>query len=107
MLKGIPVSSGISIAPVVILAHAAPSAPAQTAPADTSKELELLARSVEQAREQLEKLREQTEEQLGAEKAAILSAHMAFLEDPAFVGEMSSLIENKQLAATAAVQQVS
>lgn len=110
MLKGIPVSSGIAIAPVVILAHDAPAAPAVTAqgaPTDTSKELELLARSVEQSREQLEKLREQTEEQLGAEKAAILSAHIAFLEDPAFVGEMTSLIENRQVAAAAAVQQVS
>lgn len=107
MLKGIPVSSGISIAPVLRLTHEAAITQAElTTPLDTKQEVALLNKSVEQAREQLEKLKEQTETQLGAEKAAILAAHIAFLDDPAFVGEMSALIENQQLQASTAVSQV-
>ncbi|MED1947698.1 MULTISPECIES: phosphoenolpyruvate--protein phosphotransferase [Brevibacillus] len=107
MLKGIPVSAGISIAPVLRLTHETAITQAEsTTPVDAAQELGLLSKSVEQAREQLEKLKEQTEEQLGSEKAAILSAHIAFLDDPAFVGEMGALIENQQLAASAAVSQV-
>ena len=107
MLTGIPVSHGISIAPVVRLTQSAPTAQKPVdAPVDVARELELFDQSIEQTREQLDQLREQTNLQLGPEKAAILSAHLAFLEDPAFVGEMQSLIESQSLDAAAAVEQV-
>lgn len=107
MIAGIPVSSGISIAPVAHLAHAQPTVHKEViAPAEVTKEQADLDQCVEQARGQLEQLRVQTEEQLGAEKAAILSAHIAFLDDPAFVGEMKTLIESHHLSAPAAVQLV-
>lgn len=107
MLTGIPVSHGISIAPAVRLTHTAPTAQKPVdAPVDVARELEQFDQSVEQSRKQLEQLREQTNLQLGPEKAAILSAHLAFLEDPAFVGEMKSLIESQSLDAAAAVEQV-
>ncbi|MGG4497465.1 phosphoenolpyruvate--protein phosphotransferase [Brevibacillus reuszeri] len=107
MLTGIPVSSGISIAPAVHLTHAQPIAqPLIDTPVNTTRELELFHQSVERTREQLEQLREQTNKQLGPEKAAILSAHLAFLEDPAFVGEMQTQIKSQSASAAAAVQQV-
>lgn len=107
MLTGIPVSHGISIAPAVRLTHTAPTAQKPVdAPVDVAREVEQFGQSIEQTREQLEQLREQTNLQLGPEKAAILSAHLAFLEDPAFVGEMKSLIESQSIDAAAAVEQV-
>ncbi|WP_103109862.1 phosphoenolpyruvate--protein phosphotransferase [Brevibacillus reuszeri] len=107
MLTGIPVSHGISIAPAVRLTHTVPTAQKPVvASVDVPRELVIFDQSVEQTREQLDQLREQTNLQLGPEKAAILSAHLAFLEDPAFVGEMKSLIESKSIDATAAVEQV-
>ncbi|MFE1630025.1 phosphoenolpyruvate--protein phosphotransferase [Brevibacillus reuszeri] len=107
MLIGIPVSHGISIAPAVRLTHTAPTAQKPVdAPVDVARELVLFDQSVEQTREQLDLLREQTNLQLGPEKAAILSAHLAFLEDPAFVGEMKSLIESQPISSAAAVEQV-
>lgn len=107
MLIGIPVSHGISIAPAVRLTHIAPTAQKPVdAPVDVARELVLFDQSVEQTREQLDLLREQTNLQLGPEKAAILSAHLAFLEDPAFVGEMKSLIESQPISSAAAVEQV-
>ncbi|MGW9129244.1 phosphoenolpyruvate-utilizing N-terminal domain-containing protein, partial [Paenibacillus chitinolyticus] len=107
MLTGIPVSHGISIAPAVRLTHTAPTAQKPVdAPVDVARELVQFDQSIEQTREQLEQLREQTNLQMGPEKAAILSAHLAFLEDPAFVGEMKSLIESQPISAAAAVEQV-
>ncbi|WP_289140003.1 phosphoenolpyruvate--protein phosphotransferase [uncultured Brevibacillus sp.] len=107
MLTGIPVSHGISIAPAVRLTHTTPTAQKPVvASVDVARELVLFDQSVEQTREQLDQLREQTNLQLGPEKAAILSAHLAFLEDPAFVGEMKSLIESQSIDAAAAVEQV-
>lgn len=107
MLTGIPVSSGVSIAPAVRLTHAQPIVHKQAdTPIVVSQELEELEHSIGQAREQLELLREQTTLQLGPEKAAILSAHLAFLEDPAFVGEMKVLVESQSCSASMAVEQV-
>ncbi|GED33064.1 phosphoenolpyruvate--protein phosphotransferase [Brevibacillus centrosporus] len=107
MLKGIPVSAGIAIAPIVRLSQDQPIAhETAISSADVSSHQSRLAQSIELARQQLEQLRVQTEEQLGAEKAAILSAHLAFLDDPAFTGEMNSAIESQLLSASAAVSQV-
>ncbi|SFK70403.1 phosphoenolpyruvate--protein phosphotransferase [Brevibacillus centrosporus] len=107
MLKGIPVSAGIAIAPIVRLSQDQPIAyETAISSADVSSHQSRLAQSIELSRQQLEQLRVQTEEQLGAEKAAILSAHLAFLDDPAFTGEMNSAIESQLLSASAAVSQV-
>lgn len=107
MLKGIPVSAGIAIAPIVRLSQDQPIAhETAISSADVSSHQSRLVQSIELARQQLEQLRVQTEEQLGAEKAAILSAHLAFLDDPAFTREMNSAIESQLLSATAAVSQV-
>lgn len=107
MVKGIPVSAGIAIAPIVRLSQDQPIVyEAAIAASDVRHEQARLAQSIELAREQLEQLRQQTEETLGSEKAAILSAHLSFLDDPAFVGEMNSIIETRLLSASAAVQQV-
>ncbi|QRG67736.1 phosphoenolpyruvate--protein phosphotransferase [Brevibacillus choshinensis] len=107
MLKGIPVSAGIAIAPIVRLSQEQPVIH-ETAIASTDIKMEQarLSQSIELSRQQLDQLRQQTEESLGAEKAAILSAHLAFLDDPAFTGEMSGLIEAQLLSASAAVGQV-
>lgn len=107
MLKGIPVSAGIAIAPIVRLSQEQPIAQdAAISSSDVKQEQSQLTHSIELAREQLEQLRQQTKDTLGSEKAAILSAHLAFLDDPAFAGEMNCVIESQLLSASAAVQQV-
>ncbi|MED4755522.1 phosphoenolpyruvate--protein phosphotransferase [Brevibacillus choshinensis] len=108
MVKGIPVSAGIAIAPIVRLSQDQPIVQeVAISSSDIRQEQSRLAHSIELARDQLEQLRQQTEDTLGSEKAAILSAHLAFLDDPAFAGEMNSVIESQLLSASAAVQQVS
>ncbi|MEJ8548367.1 phosphoenolpyruvate--protein phosphotransferase [Brevibacillus borstelensis] len=108
MFKGIPVSAGIAIAPIVRLAAQPPVAAAgEKIDANRiAEELQSLERSIALAREQLSGLKEKAMDQLGPEKAAILSAHIAFLDDPSFAGEMKARIENQLCSAPAAVQAV-
>jgi phosphotransferase system enzyme I (PtsI) len=107
MLKGIPVSNGVAIAPVVKLEAAETAVEEMTAAvSDTEAEVGKLERSVEQTESQLQQLMETAAAKLGEEQAAILSAHLAFLQDEAFVGEMKNLIRSQSLPAKAAVKQV-
>lgn len=47
---------------------------------------------VETAKEQIAHLRDLTDERVGREEAAVFDAHLAFLEDPTYVGEMEKRI---------------
>lgn len=108
MFKGIPVSAGIAIAPIARLT-AQPTVAANDEKIDPNRkteELQGLEQSIELAKEQLSQLKEKALDQLGPEKAEILSAHIAFLDDPSFTGEMKARIENQLCSAEAAVQQV-
>ncbi|WP_339186079.1 phosphoenolpyruvate--protein phosphotransferase [Brevibacillus sp. FSL K6-6036] len=108
MFKGIPVSAGISIAPIAKLT-AQSTVATNDEKIDSNRkteELQCLEQSIELAKEQLSQLKEKALDQLGPEKAEILSAHIAFLDDPSFTGEMKARIENQLCSAQAAVQQV-
>ncbi|GED54896.1 phosphoenolpyruvate--protein phosphotransferase [Brevibacillus borstelensis] len=108
MFKGIPVSAGIAIAPIAKLT-AQSTVATNDEKIDSNRkteELQCLEQSIELAKEQLSQLKEKALDQLGPEKAEILSAHIAFLDDPSFTGEMKARIENQLCSAQAAVQQV-
>lgn len=107
MLKGIPVSNGVAIAAVVKLVEAEQTAEIISAPVtDVEAEVGKLEASIEQTASQLEQLMQEVTQKLGDEQAAILAAHLAFLQDQAFVGEMKNLIQNESLPAEQAVKQV-
>lgn len=107
MLKGIPVSNGVAIARMVKL-EAAETAVDEiaSAAADPESEVSKLERSVDQTQSQLHQLMETAAAKLGEEQAAILAAHLAFLQDEAFVGEMKNLIRSQGMPAHAAAKQV-
>ncbi|MCK9918228.1 phosphoenolpyruvate--protein phosphotransferase, partial [Microbacteriaceae bacterium K1510] len=73
---------------------------------DVEAEVGKLEASIEQTASQLEQLMQEVTQKLGDEQAAILAAHLAFLQDQAFVGEMKNLIQNESLPAEQAVKQV-
>ncbi|WP_134682513.1 phosphoenolpyruvate--protein phosphotransferase [Brevibacillus migulae] len=107
MMKGIPVSRGIAIAKAMVLRteeghHEIKSIQAS----EVDREKARLKESVELAARQLTELEKQVKETAGAEQAAIMQAHMEFLSDPAFVGEMESKIAEQLITAESAVQQV-
>jgi len=107
MMKGIPVSRGIAIAKAMVLRteegnHEIKSIQAS----EVDREKARLKESVELAARQLAELEKQVKETAGAEQAAIMQAHMEFLSDPAFVGEMEGKIAEQLITAESAVQQV-
>ncbi|MGO0058561.1 phosphoenolpyruvate--protein phosphotransferase [Brevibacillus fluminis] len=107
MVKGIPVSFGVGIARAVCLSAKEPQAvQADGQPANVEQELKKLHDSIERSTAELNRLQKQVTQEIGAAEAAILDAHLAFLQDPAFAGEMKTLIQEQQLYAVQAVQQV-
>ncbi len=57
-------------------------------------EIDRLTQAVQKAAEQIELLKEVTQTRLGKEEAAIFEAHLSFLSDPTYVGEMGNRIRN-------------
>ncbi|RNB82788.1 phosphoenolpyruvate--protein phosphotransferase [Brevibacillus fluminis] len=107
MVKGIPVSFGVGIARAVCLsAKETQAVHVDSQPANVEQELKKLHDSIERSTAELNRLHEQVSQEIGAAEAAILDAHLAFLQDPAFAGEMKTQIQEQQLYAVQAVQQV-
>lgn len=106
MERGIGAAPGIAIGPAVVLKSPGGSVTAPSVPADPEQEEARLRTAVAAVRAELTALREQTERELGVDQAAIFTAHLLMLEDPALVGEVQRLIQAEGLTATAAVQRV-
>jgi len=63
---------------------------------DPEQEIARLEQAVGRTKEQIERLRKATEERMGENEAAIFDAHLAFLDDPAYVGEMKNRIRDRK-----------
>ena len=74
---------------------------------DTAKELEKLQNAVSLCREQLEKIKVKTMENVGEHEAAVFEAHILILDDPEFVGSVETEIKNNATNAMKAVETVS
>ncbi|SFJ15709.1 phosphoenolpyruvate--protein phosphotransferase [Thermoflavimicrobium dichotomicum] len=106
-LQGIPASQGIAIAKAVVWSGNVESSEEVKIVADeVEREVQRLDQSIEKASEQINELYQQMLESVGEDKAAIMMAHLAFLQDPDFVGEMKRKIETELVDAATAVQQV-
>lgn len=73
---------------------------------DVQKEKQLLSKSLESSREQLEKIKEKAVNEMGVEKAEVFEAHITLLDDPEFTGAMAQEIENSNINALKAVENV-
>lgn len=107
MLKGIPVSRGIAIAKALVLrAEEANYEITSIQASEVEKEKTRLQESIALAASQLSELEKQVKETAGEAQAAIMQAHLEFLSDPAFVGEMEGKIADQLITAESAVRQV-
>lgn len=104
-MKGIGAAPGLSIGHAVWWRKVSPHVEEQSV-TDTDKEIKRLAASVAEAKEQITQLRETTRKRMGEEEAGIFDAHLAFLEDPAYIGEMENRIRDVKKNATFICQQV-
>ncbi|RAL24277.1 phosphoenolpyruvate--protein phosphotransferase [Thermoflavimicrobium daqui] len=106
-LQGIAASQGIAIAKAVVWSKAVESSDEkQIRPEEVEQEVKRLEQSIEKSTKQLTEIHQQMLSNVGEEEANIMMAHLAFLQDPEFVGEMKRQIKDELLDATSAVQRV-
>ena len=105
MKKGIAASKGYAIGTVFIQEHEEIII-SDAKVSDIAAEKEKLSKALAQSKEQLEAIKEKTAKEIGEHEAQVFEAHLMLLDDVEFTGQMEMTIENDQLNAMKAVQNV-
>lgn len=107
LLSGLAASPGAALGPVVWRRNPKVEIHLRNIPAgEIEAEVVRLQAAIGQASEQLASLRSVTAERMSDEEAAVFDAHMAFLEDPSYTGEIEQRIRNSGRNAEAVVDEV-
>ncbi len=100
-LVGLPASPGTAVGPLMHLGHPELKIP-EGPPRPAAEETAALEGALAAVRRELQALRETTAQRAGAYQAAIIDAHLLFLEDPELVGAAREDIKTGRLGAAAA-----
>lgn len=104
ILKGIPVSPGIAIAPAFLLDTEGVRIPEHfISEGRTEEELERLNHAFDEVRDELEEFAHQVSEKAGSSVAEIFMAHAGILGDERFCDEVREKIQDKRYTAEFAV----
>ncbi|GIP26290.1 phosphoenolpyruvate-protein phosphotransferase [Paenibacillus sp. J23TS9] len=105
LLKGVPASPGIAIAKAYRL-EPDESLPQRKEAEDSSAEKQRLMEAVESAKADIDRIREQTLERLGPQKAEIFEAHLFLLDDPDLIDAAMDQIDSEGVNAEYALYEV-
>ncbi|WML51843.1 phosphoenolpyruvate--protein phosphotransferase [Neobacillus sp. PS3-12] len=103
-LKGIAASNGIAIAKAYRLVEPDLSFDKKTID-NPAAEIERFRLSMEKSKSELELIRKNAEENLGADKAAIFEAHLLVLSDPELIAPIEEQITNEKVNVEAALKE--
>jgi len=104
-LKGIGVSPGIAVGPVVVVRWALPEVPHRVvARSQVEKEVRRLRAAIKDVKRHLAELRERAVDRAGVDEARIFDAQILMLEDREFVGGVAALIRENHLTAEKAFE---
>lgn len=106
MKKGIAASKGYAIGKVLIK-EANEVKVEERKIEDVKSEKERFKKALDASREQLTRIKEKAEKEMGADKAAVFESHMMLLDDPEFAGAVDMAIENDKVNAEKALDNVS
>ena len=107
LLDGIAASPGIAIGKLLIKQEKEIEIEKENIADDqVEQEVEKLHQALEESKKSLEKLKEETAEKLGPEKAEIFEAHLMILDDPEVIPAFENKIKDNKLNAAAAVKEV-
>lgn len=107
LVKGIAASPGIAIGKTFVKKdHKIEIDKKNISEDQVDKEIEKLHSALAEAKESLQKLKEQTAEKMGEEKAEIFGAHLLILDDPEVIPAFEDKIKDDKLNAAAAVKEV-
>jgi len=105
--KGIPVSPGVAISRAVVLDAEDVPVPRRTVPsAQVPRQHERLQDALRKTVKDLEQLRDQAKNSVGAELARIFDVHLAMLNDKHVLDQFKLLIDNERVTAEYAVYSV-
>ncbi|HBY89054.1 MAG: phosphoenolpyruvate--protein phosphotransferase [Ruoffia tabacinasalis] len=105
-VTGIAASDGISIAPVYLLTEPDLTFD-RTTVEDAEAEAVRFDKAVEQATAEITQIRSIAEKSLGEEEAQVFDAHLMFLSDPEFTGQVREKVSSEGINAEAALGDVS
>ncbi|MBY6035276.1 phosphoenolpyruvate--protein phosphotransferase [Fictibacillus nanhaiensis] len=105
-ISGIAASAGIAIAKAFVLQNPELTIDKKSIK-DTSKEIERFQAALDTSKEELSVIKDKANEELGEDKAAIFAAHLLVLSDPELVDAVKQKIENEQVNAESAMNDVS
>lgn len=105
LLTGVPASPGIAIAKAYRL-EAEESIPQQRKVDDPAAEKQRLRSAVDEAKADIDRIRETTLERLGPQKAEIFEAHLFLLDDPDLIDTTLDQIESEGVNAEYALYEV-
>ena len=104
-LKGIGVSPGIAVGPVVVVRWALPEVPHRVVPrSQVEKEVRRLRAAIKDVKRHLAELRERAADRAGVDEARIFDAQILMLEDREFIGGVAELIRENHLTAEKAFE---
>ncbi len=104
-LKGIGVSPGIAVGPVVVVRWALPEVPHRVVPrSQVEKEVRRLRAAIKDVKRHLGELRERAADRAGVDEARIFDAQILMLEDREFTGGVAELIRENHLTAEKAFE---
>ncbi|AKA71463.1 phosphoenolpyruvate--protein phosphotransferase [Clostridium scatologenes] len=106
MKKGIAASKGYAIGKVLIKEVNEVKVEERKIE-DIQSEKDRFKKSLDASRDQLTKIKEKAEKEMGADKAAVFESHMMLLDDPEFAGAVDIAIENDKINAEKALENVS
>ncbi|KPC72536.1 hypothetical protein ADL26_14415 [Thermoactinomyces vulgaris] len=104
-IQGVGAAPGINLGTAVWWRKEQPTVTVKTV-ADTQAETAKLKQAIDQTKEQINTLRQTAAERMGEEEAQVFDAHLAFLDDPGFTGEMENRINTQKKNAEAICQEV-
>jgi phosphotransferase system enzyme I (PtsI) len=105
MKKGIAASKGYAIGKVALKEHEE-IVITERKINNLEEEKARLQKAIELSRQQLNKIKEKAEAEIGAEEAAVFESHMMLLDDPEFVGAIEANVEAGMINAEKALTDV-
>ncbi|MBA8778110.1 phosphoenolpyruvate--protein phosphotransferase [Staphylococcus schleiferi subsp. coagulans] len=106
IIKGIAASDGVAIAKAYLLVEPDLSFSQETTD-QPEQEIHKFNDALKNSKIELTKIRNNAEEQLGADKAAIFDAHLLVLDDPELINPIEEKIKNDKASAPHALTEVS
>jgi len=105
LIRGVAVSPGIVVGPVLVVRWELPPVPERTiASGDVARELKRLHEALGWATERVQKMRERAEERTGPDEARIFDAQLMMLEDEDLVGGVERLVRENRFTAERAFE---